>query len=119
MQTTMHVGVVVLVVISKGIEHGPRFLRGCGAIKVDQGMAMRVLTENREILTDSLPIDTATSDLMHILICSASHCAPVYSNQAWSTGKIDKLLEIIFLAWISRESLRLPVRSNHNQSNNL
>src|ERR1700688_1564689 len=119
MQTTMHVGVVVLVVISKCIEHGARFLRGCGAIKVDQAMAMRLLTKNREILTDNLPIDTAASDLMHILICAACQSTPVYSNQAWPPGKIDKLLEIIFLAWISRESLRLAVRSNHNQRNNL
>src|SRR4029077_6596120 len=119
MQTTMHVGVVVLIVVSKCIEHGPRFLRGCSAIKVDQAMAMRLLTKNREILTDRLPITTATSDLMHILICAPCQCAPVYSNQAWPTGKIDKLLEIIFLAWISRGSLRLGVRSNHNQRNNL
>jgi len=61
-------------------------------------MAMRLLTENRKILTDSLPINTATGNLVHILICSACRCAPVYSKPSFVYRKIDKFLEIFFLA---------------------
>ena len=59
---------------------------------------MRLLTENRKILTDSLPINTATGNLVHILICSACRCAPVYSKRSFVYRKIDKFLEIFFLA---------------------
>ena len=73
----MHVGVFVLVVMAKRIEHGDRFLRRCRAVKIDQRMAVRLLAEDREILTDDIPIDTATGNLVHALICSTRGDAPL------------------------------------------
>src|SRR5882724_4234446 len=80
MKTPMHVGIVVFVIIPKRIEHRPRLLRRRRAVKVDQGMAVRPLAEDREILADSHPIYAVTGNLVHIIICSARRCAPLYSR---------------------------------------
>jgi hypothetical protein len=61
-------------------------------------MAMRLLTENREILTDSLPINTATGNLVHIVICSACRCAPVYSKSSFVCREDRQAPRDFFLA---------------------
>src|SRR5438094_725573 len=81
MQTAVHVGVVVLVVTAKCIEHAFRFLRGRSIVEVDQRLAVRLLKEDRKILADSLPID-GSGNLMHTVICFAHRCLPVYSDAA-------------------------------------
>src|SRR6266567_9027993 len=74
----MHIGVFVLVVISKRIQHTSRFLRRCGAVKVDQRMAVRLFAEDREIFANGVPVYGATCDLVHTLICFMRRCAPPY-----------------------------------------
>ena len=85
----MHVGIVVFVIIPKRIEHRPRLLRRRRAVKVDQRMAVRPLTEDREILADSLPIYAATGNLVHTIICPARRCAPLYSGTGFDFAKQD------------------------------
>src|SRR5436190_7795387 len=80
-QATMHVGVLVLVITPKCVDHGARLLRRCRAIKINQRMAMRLFAENREILTDNVPVHAAGSDLMHTIICYTRRCAPLYSEK--------------------------------------
>src|SRR6266404_6238715 len=69
MKPAMHVRVVVLVILPKSIEYPSRFLGGGRAIKVDQRMPVRLLAQDREILSERLPIYSA-SNLVHALICS-------------------------------------------------
>jgi hypothetical protein len=52
-------------------------------------MAVCVLAEDREILADSLPINTATGNLVHIIICSARRCAPLYSGTGFDFAEQD------------------------------
>src|SRR5438105_11769997 len=76
MQTTMHIGVFVLVVISKRIQHISRFLRRRGVVKVDQRMAVRLFAEDREIFANGVPVYGATCELVHAIICFTLRCAP-------------------------------------------
>jgi hypothetical protein len=39
---------------------------------------MRLLTENREIIANRIPIYSATGNLMHALICSTRRFTPPY-----------------------------------------
>src|ERR1700731_394238 len=80
MKTTMHIRVFVLVVMAKRIEHMSRFLRRGRAVKVDEGMAVCLLAEDREILADGLPIHPVTGNLVHAVICSGRGRAPLYST---------------------------------------
>src|SRR6266404_3886010 len=80
-QATMHVGVLVLVITPKRVDHGARLLRRCRAIKINQRMAMRLLTKNREILADGIPVHNGGSNLVHTIICSTRPCAPLYSEK--------------------------------------
>src|SRR5262249_7465604 len=57
MQPTMNIRIFMLVKMLKRLDHRPRFLGGCRAIKIDQRMAMRLFAENREIYAKSLPTD--------------------------------------------------------------
>jgi hypothetical protein len=45
-------------------------------------MAAYLLTQDREILAKSSPVDSAGSDLVHITICYTCRPAPVYSHRA-------------------------------------
>src|SRR4030095_6536498 len=85
MQTAMHIGVVVLVVTAKCIEHPSRFLRGRSVVEVDQRLAVRLFMEDRKILTDSLPIDLCSSRLVHGLICPVPYRMPIYSGTPLQT----------------------------------
>jgi len=40
---------------------------------------VRLLAEDRKILTKSFPIDSAGSDLVHTIICATRRHAPAYS----------------------------------------
>src|SRR5437667_9250190 len=91
MQPTMHVGVLMLVKIPERLDHCPRFLRGCGAIEIDQGMPVRPLAENREISADRIPIDSAGSNLVHTIICYTRRCAPLYSDVITGCGCSDRV----------------------------
>ncbi len=42
---------------------------------------MRLLAKNWEIFTNSTPIDSADSALVHATICAAQKKTPVYSNK--------------------------------------
>src|SRR5437867_359481 len=79
-QSAMHIRVFVFVIAPKRVDYCPRFLRGCGAIKIDQRMAVRLLTQDREILADGAPVYTAASNLVHAIICSTRCRAPLYSD---------------------------------------
>jgi hypothetical protein len=76
----VHVGVVVLVIILERFKNFSRFLGGCSAVEVDQRLTVCLLVEDRKILTDSLPIDVCSSNLVHGLICSVQYDMPIYSE---------------------------------------
>src|SRR5205814_6481046 len=65
-QSAMHVCVFMLVIAPERIDYRTRFLRCCRAIKINQRMTMRLLAENREIPANSIPVDTAGGNLVHI-----------------------------------------------------
>src|SRR5438094_3380355 len=67
-QPTMDICVVVLVKLPKRLDDGARFLRSRRAIEVDQRMAVGMLAENRKILANSFPVDSAGCELVHTLI---------------------------------------------------
>src|SRR5438477_6810501 len=76
----MHVCIFVFVIMPKRIENGPWLLRSGRAVKVNQGMPVRSLAEDCEILTNRIPIYSATGDLVHSVICSTRGSAPLYSG---------------------------------------
>jgi len=79
-KTAMHVCIFVFVIMPKRIENGPWLLRSGRAVKVNQGMPVRLLAEDCEILTNRIPIYSATGDLVHSVICSTRGSAPLYSG---------------------------------------
>ena len=78
-QAAMHIGIVVLVKITKRVDHCARFLRSRSAIKINQRMPVGLLAKNWEILTYRMPIDPAGSNLVHPIICYTGRSAPVHS----------------------------------------
>ena len=72
----MHICVVVFVKIPQCLDDGARFLRGRSAIEIDQRMTVGLLTQNREILAKSTPVDLARDSFMHPIICSTRRRAP-------------------------------------------
>src|SRR5438270_13419702 len=76
----MHVCIFVFIIMPKRIENSPWLLRSGRAVKVNQGMYVRLLAEDWEILTNRIPIYSATSNLVHSVICSTRCCAPLYSG---------------------------------------
>ena len=76
----MHICIFVFVIMPKRIENGARFLRSGRAVKINQGMSMRLLPEDWKILTNGIPIYSATGNLVHSVICSRRCCAPLYSG---------------------------------------
>jgi hypothetical protein len=82
MQPAMHIRVVVLVKIPQGRNDSARFLRGRSAIEVNQWMPICPFAQYGEIRAESLPIDSAGSDLVHSIICYTRRPAPVHSQRA-------------------------------------
>src|SRR6202040_1660977 len=64
-ETPMHIGVLVFVIISQCIEHTSRFLRRRGAVEINQGMAVHLLAKNREIFANGFPIYSAGDFSVH------------------------------------------------------
>jgi hypothetical protein len=92
-QSTMDICVLVLVKIPKRFDHGPRFLGGCGAIKIDKRMAMRLFAEDWEIFANGFPVNGAASNFVHTIICSACRCTPLlFRNLKLQLGTDDALL---------------------------
>ena len=65
-QTAMHIGIVVFIVIPERFDYHPRLLRGRRAVEVNQWMPMRPLTQDREILTDRCPSDAGMGDRVQV-----------------------------------------------------
>src|SRR4029077_11553121 len=59
-ETSMHIGVLVFVIISQCIEHTSRFLRRRSAVEINQGMGVHLLAKNRKILANGFPIYSVT-----------------------------------------------------------
>ena len=76
-QSTMDIRVVVLVKVPKHVDHGARLLRSRSAIEINQRMPVRLLAKNWEIFTDRLPIEYASGNLVHLVICPT---APPHAN---------------------------------------
>src|SRR6266446_141596 len=115
----MHVGVFVLVVSSKRIQHTSRFLRRCGAVKVDQRMAVRLFAEDREIFANGVPVYGASCDLVHTLICSMRQCAPPYSRIKLRVTQRSTSSSRFCLAWTRVKPLPLANQVNPQPRNNL
>src|SRR5205823_1118165 len=79
-QAAMHIGIVVLVKITKRVDHCARFLRSRSAIKINQRMPVGLLAKNWEILANSTPIHLARGSLMHPIMCSTRCDAPLDSD---------------------------------------
>jgi hypothetical protein len=73
-QAAMNIRVLMLIKIPKRLDHGARLLRSCSAIELNQRMPVRLLAQDREILTDGLPIDRNGGNPVHTIICS--HAPP-------------------------------------------
>src|SRR5437867_11639293 len=58
-QAAMNIRVLMLIKIPKCFDHRARLLRSRSAIEINQRMLMRLLAQDREMLTDGLPIDGA------------------------------------------------------------
>src|SRR5262249_58465155 len=82
MQTAVYVGVVVLIVMAKRLEHSRGFLRGCSVVEVNQRLSVRLLAKYRKVFANGLPIDVCGSNLVHGLICSVCDRVPIYSGTA-------------------------------------
>src|SRR6266550_4274355 len=80
MQSTMNVGIVVLVKLPNRVEHRTRLLRRRCAVEINKRMPMCLLAKNREILAKSSPINGLGGDSVHTTICYTYRCAPVYSD---------------------------------------
>ena len=76
----MHISVVVLIKIPQRLDDWTWFLRSGGVIKVDELMAAYLLTQDREFLAKSPPVDLARNSFMHAIICYTSGGAPVHSD---------------------------------------
>lgn len=70
MQSTMNVGIVMLIKLPNRVEHRARLLRRRCAVKINQRMPMCLLAKNWEILAKSSPINGLGGDSVHALICS-------------------------------------------------
>jgi len=49
MNASMHVGVVVLVVITQRVQHRARFLAGRGVVEINQRMPVNLLVQHGKI----------------------------------------------------------------------
>ena len=78
MQTAMHIGVVVLVVMPERIDDRARLLRRRRVIKIDQRLAVHPFAEDREVLANRIPIEGAARYFVHSLICDAGHDLPLH-----------------------------------------
>src|SRR5262249_34447479 len=76
----MHICVIALVKSPKHVDHRARLLRRRSAIEINQRMTVCSLAQDREILADGVPIDGASSDLVHTIICYTRRRAPLYSS---------------------------------------
>jgi hypothetical protein len=74
METAMHVGVVMLVVVPERFDHGPRLLRGGGVIEINQRMSMHLLLQDREVRSDPIPV--CDTPFMHEPMCASRRLAP-------------------------------------------
>src|SRR6266568_7512497 len=80
-QSAMHIRIFVFVIPPKRVDDGARFLGGRSAIKINQRMPVRLLSQDREILADGIPVNSpAASTLVHTIICSTRCRAPLYSD---------------------------------------
>ena len=86
-QTAVHVGVFVFIIIADDIQNGARFLRAGSAIEVNQGMTVDALPQNWKIFAERGPIHPTSCRLVHEIICAMRRFAPVYSGHS----KIDIL----------------------------
>src|SRR4030095_3688651 len=92
-QPTMDICILMLVKIPKCLDHRARFLGGCGVIEIDQGMAMRLFAQKREILANGLPVHNAGSNFVHTIICLARRCAPLLiKDGSYFTSVLRSLL---------------------------
>jgi hypothetical protein len=98
MQSAMNVRVIVLVKVPHRVDHRARFLRSRSAIKINQGTPMRLLVKDRKILTDSAPINSAASNLMHPIICSTRRDAPVRNTHFQSVSDL-LLCDLLFASF--------------------
>ena len=60
--TTMHVGVVVLVIRRKGVQHVLGLLRGGSVVQVDERMPADLLGQSRELSPQGRPIESRRRD---------------------------------------------------------
>jgi hypothetical protein len=75
METAMHIGVVVLVVVPERFDHAARLLRRGGVIEIDQRMPMHLLLQDWEVRPDAIPI--CDTPFMHKPMCASRRFAPI------------------------------------------
>lgn len=100
-KATMHVGVVVLIIMSQHLEHRFWFLRGCGVVEVNERMPMRPLVQDRKILAERAPIYIPAGNLVHILMCYRVTLRASYSESVFDLAQRST-------NWSSRSSGTAP-----------
>ena len=100
----MNICIVMLVKVTKRLDHRPRFLGGGRAIKIDQRMAMGLFVQNREIFAKRPPIYCAVCSLVHTIICSARRCAPLYLKDEQGFGNSCTKVERVVLNALAKLS---------------
>jgi hypothetical protein len=86
----MNIRVVVLIKIPQRFDDSARLLRSRSAVKVDQLVVTYLLTQDREILANSSPIDGAGGNLVHTIICS--HAPPRASAFGHQVGRLTSIV---------------------------
>ncbi len=70
-------------------------------------MAVRLLAQNREILANRIPINSAAGNLVHALICYTRRSAPVYSDLTAECELLEHLASAGWPAIVRGGSARL------------
>ncbi len=86
-QTAMHIGVFVLVIIADRVEHGSRLLRSGRVVEVNQRMTIHVLAQESGNPREAPTQSTLTSGgSVHEIICAKRRFAAIDSS---NHAKID------------------------------
>lgn len=76
----MNICVVVFVKVSNRVDNRTRFLRTRSAVEIDQLVAAYLLTQDREILAQSIPVDSGAGAFVHTVMCYTRCDTPLYSE---------------------------------------
>ena len=95
----MHIGIVMLVVMLEGIEDRTRLLCRRRIVKINQGSAVHLFAEDREVLAKRIPIEGVARDFVHSLICDATGNAPTHLREVVARRVVSALQDFGESRW--------------------